>query len=226
MERDPLGRRCLDELYSGSQSIFIQKGQDDKDKVVAKLHPVGRLDYDSTGLLLFSSSGLLTQTLFHPDYKIEKEYVATVIRRVDEQKLRAKLAAGVQTAEGVYTGILLNVTHMPAEKVMPYLQSVKDEMLEAYIETDLDSRNYLDAIELSTVIVVVREGKHRMVRRILANCGHDVVSLHRTRLGKIKLGELPVGEVRELTSKETVWAQKLLDKGKQKKGMDLNARLQ
>jgi hypothetical protein len=67
---------------------------------ISKMHPVGRLDYDSSGLLLFSSQGTLTQTLLHPTHEIEKEYVAIVTGTVDEDGLRETLSQG-----GTYTNI-------------------------------------------------------------------------------------------------------------------------
>ncbi|EEC45991.1 predicted protein [Phaeodactylum tricornutum CCAP 1055/1] len=133
------------------------------------MHPVGRLDYDTSGLLLFSSSGALTQRLLHPKHEVEKEYVAVVTGIVVEDELRATLAAGVR----------------------------------GYL-------NVFDAQALSTVRLTVSEGKHRMVRRILANCGHPVVSLHRDRLGAVALNDLPAGEYRPLTTEESPWAETLV----------------
>ena len=63
------------------------------------LHPVGRLDADTTGLLLFSRDGDLTHKLLHPKYGVEREYIAEVEGEVDEAVLRATLAAGVDTTE-------------------------------------------------------------------------------------------------------------------------------
>jgi 16S rRNA U516 pseudouridylate synthase RsuA-like enzyme len=60
------------------------------------------------------------------------------------------------------------------------------------------------------------EGKYRMVRRILANCGHPVVSLHRERIGTITIQDLPVGQCRPLTPTETIWAHGLAPKQKKK----------
>jgi 23S rRNA pseudouridine2605 synthase len=58
----------------------------------------------------------------------------------------------------------------------------------------------------------VQEGKYRMVRRMLANCGHPVVTLHRLKYGMVALGDLPEGEFREIfeDEPEAVWATKLL----------------
>jgi len=231
VRRDPRGRPCLDQLYTNGNSWFTQTTKQrvhDKDGTTVEfvektknlLHPVGRLDYDSTGLLLFSSSGPLTQTLLHPKHAIEKEYVATVTGAVNEDELRATLQAGVKTGEGVHTANLLSVQHMPDSEVAPYLQAIRAELPPEYNQTDLQIRGYLDvldAAQLSTVTLTVSEGKHRMVRRVLANAGHPVVSLHRARLGAIELGNLPVGATRELTAEETLWARRQLYKQQQAK---------
>jgi len=64
--------------------------------ILPNMHPVGRLDYDSSGLLLFSSSGTLTQKLLHPKHAIEKEYVVTVVGQVDTEALTRQLKQGVE----------------------------------------------------------------------------------------------------------------------------------
>jgi 16S rRNA U516 pseudouridylate synthase RsuA-like enzyme len=213
--------------------------------------------YDTSGLLLFSSSGPLTQTLLHPKHHVNKEYVAVVTGRVDEAVLRDQFTAGVTTGEGVHIAELLSVKHWgpdtdaavdadaaadssdtkqnddaavdssdadsstsdKKQSVAQFLQDIKTGMPPQYNQTDLKVRGYLDvfdATELSTVTMTVSEGKHRMVRRMLANCGHAVVALKRERLGAITLGDLPVGETRPLTVTELQWAEKMLKP--QKKG--------
>lgn len=76
---------------------------------VGKLHPVGRLDADSTGLLLFSTDGRVTQKLLHPKHEVDREYLATVENAVDEPTLRQALADGVETAEGIVQADLVSV---------------------------------------------------------------------------------------------------------------------
>jgi 23S rRNA pseudouridine2605 synthase len=201
--------------------------------------------YDTSGLLLFSSSGPLTQTLLHPKHSVSKEYVAVVTGRVDEAILREQFTAGVVTGTGNHTADLVSVHHWETgevvegtaaassdenaddsttttatahESVRQFLADIKAEFPPEYNQTDLKVRGYLDvfdATELSTVTLTVTEGKHRMVRRMLANCGHAVVALTRERLGGITLGDLPVGTSRPLTAEENKWAEKQL--GSQKK---------
>lgn len=135
------------------------------------LHPVGRLDADTSGLLLFSQDGKLTQRLLHPRRGVERAYVAQV-EGVGDAELIERLAAGVSTAEGTFTA---NVTRLDGD----------------------------------VVHLTVTEGKHRMVRRMLANAGYPVVALHRVRYGAVELGDLPEGESREATPDELAWVQAL-----------------
>lgn len=71
------------------------------------LHPVGRLDADTSGLLLFSSDGQLTQRLLHPQGGVEREYIAVVEGDSQRASLAEELAAGVLTSDGTFPAILL-----------------------------------------------------------------------------------------------------------------------
>lgn len=182
---------------------------------ISKMHPVGRLDYDSSGLILFSSDGKLTQTLLHPNHEIEKEYVAVVVGKVDEDELRATLAQGVTTSMGAFPADLREAKPIPEERVKPFIANIIDNLPPEYDLSRLDEKGYLffkDANELTEVRLVVEEGKHRMVRRILANSGFPVISLKRERLGILLLDDLEEGAYRELTEKEKQWAKALAKK--------------
>ena len=135
------------------------------------LHPVGRLDADTDGLLPFSSDGSITQQLLHPKHAIRKHYRARV-EGTPTAELARQLSAGVRTAEGTHTAELL---------------ACRDDLVE----------------------LVVTEGKHRMVRRMLANCGHPVVSLRRLAFGELTLGDLEAGSWRHPDAREQTWLQSL-----------------
>jgi len=66
------------------------------------------------------------------------------------------------------------------------------------------------SVDGADVRLVVTEGKHRMVRRMLANCGHPVRELRRERYGDIWLGELGKDGAREISGKELEWVKSWL----------------
>jgi 23S rRNA pseudouridine2605 synthase len=76
---DPQGRRVITELLG---------------KTPERLYPVGRLDYDATGLLLLTNDGELAHRLTHPSYVVPRAYRVTVAGEVGKEALR-QIAAGV-----------------------------------------------------------------------------------------------------------------------------------
>ena len=136
-----------------------------------QFHPVGRLDADTTGLLLFSRLGGVTQWLLHPKRAVERAYEATVEGEADGA-LAQTLSAGVETGEGTFTA-------------------------------------KVEARDGRWLRLAVTEGKHRMVRRMLANAGHPVLTLHRVRYGQFHLADLPEGESRALHDDELEWLKKI-----------------
>jgi 23S rRNA pseudouridine2605 synthase len=147
------------------------------------LHPVGRLDAETTGLLLFSSDGQLTQHLLHPKRELTRSYRAVV--QTLPADLKIKLQEGVQTSSGTFRATV--------EALVPF--NVDEHA--SFIEGHPHLSDIGGVIWLS-----VTEGKHRMVRRMLHNAGASVLSLHRERYGHIELGELTSGEYRVITSQE------------------------
>jgi 23S rRNA pseudouridine2605 synthase len=81
--REPGGRRAVVELVDSA----------------ARLYPVGRLDVDSTGLLLLTNDGELANRLTHPRYEVPKTYVVELRRPPAEAELR-RLASGVELDDG------------------------------------------------------------------------------------------------------------------------------
>ena len=139
-----------------------------------RLFPVGRLDSDSTGLLVLTDDGDLAYRLTHPRYKVPKEYevvTAGIPTRADLEALRR----GVELDDGVTA---------PAE--VDLIRATKG---------DRDSGR-------AELRVVIREGRHRQVRRMLQAVGHSTLSLRRTAFGPLRLGRLKGGGFRVLTSGE------------------------
>ena len=137
------------------------------------VYPVGRLDYDSEGLLILTSDGELAARLTHPRHGIEREYEVRVRGAPDRHALQ-RLARGV-IIEGRRT--------LPA-----------DVRLSRTIESAGGPQSLLS--------LVVREGRNRQVRKMCDEIGHPVVRLRRVRIGPIVDERLRPGEVRDLTPKE------------------------
>ena len=134
-----------------------------------RLYPVGRLDYDSEGLLLLTNDGDLTERMLHPSMEVEKVYLARVSYQVTEQEAR-RLAAGVM------------VDGRKTARAKTKILSVQN------LFTDM--------------LITIHEGRNRQVRKMVEQIGHEVVMLRRIRFGPIKLGDLPRGQWRNLTSEE------------------------
>ena len=131
-------------------------------------YPVGRLDYDTSGLLILTNDGELAQRLTHPKYGAVKTYLATV-KGIPSREALAAFRSGLMI-DGQLTG--------PCE-----------------IEITKKEPNAKLRIKL-------QEGRNRQVRKMCEAIGHPVINLKRVEVGPIKLGNLPRGEWRYLTSQE------------------------
>lgn len=69
-------------------------------EISARIYPVGRLDFDSEGLILLTNDGELTNLLLHPKFKIKKTYRAKIFGDLTEEKIK-KLRAGVELDDGL-----------------------------------------------------------------------------------------------------------------------------
>jgi pseudouridine synthase len=144
-------------------------------RLPGRVYPVGRLDAQSTGLLLLTNDGELTHLLTHPRYGVSKTYRATVDGAVTDQTAAA-LERGVWLADpgkrgGFKTGrCRVKVIRRGRER--------------------------------SVVEITFNEGRNVQVRRMLAQMKHKVRDLTRVRLGPLTLDGLSAGQSRTLTSRE------------------------
>jgi 23S rRNA pseudouridine2605 synthase len=137
-----------------------------------RLFHVGRLDTDTSGLLLLTNDGEFAQRMAHPSYEVDKTYVATVDGVVYPKVLKT-LLAGVTLEDGPVT--------VSSVRLVGGRGSARDG---------------------SIVELVIHEGRNRIVRRLLEHVGHPVRQLTRTAIGPIVLGRLGAGEMRDLTNDE------------------------
>lgn len=137
------------------------------------VYPVGRLDYDSEGLLLLTSDGDLAARLTHPRHGVEREYEVRV-RGVPDEHALERLSKGV-SLEGRRTA--------PARVELARV-----------VEGEHGPQALLS--------FVIREGRNRQVRNMCDAIGHPVVRLRRVRIGPIVDDHIRPGEFRDLTARE------------------------
>ena len=164
---DPEGRRTVMDLLRGVREY---------------VYPVGRLDYDSEGLLLLTSDGDLAARLTHPRHGVERVYEA-IVAGVPDRSAIDQLRRGV---------VLDGARTQPAD-------------------VRLGNSVGRGGRETTRLTVTLREGRNRQVRRMCAAIGHPVRRLTRVRMGPIGLGDLPEGRWRDLTPREIATLKRTAD---------------
>jgi len=129
------------------------------------IYPVGRLDYESEGLLILTNDGDLAARLTHPSHGVARVYEARVLGVPDPHDLD-RLSRGV-TIEGRRTA----------------LADVK-------------------LLSASVLLITIREGRNRQVRKMCETIGHPVTHLKRVAIGPIRDARLKLGKWRDLTLDE------------------------
>jgi 23S rRNA pseudouridine2605 synthase len=138
-----------------------------------RLFHVGRLDTDTSGLILLTNDGEFAHRMAHPSYEVDKTYVAEVEGEVTKATLE-QLKAGVTLEDGPVT--------VSSARLLTAGQG--------------------GAKGRSIVELVIHEGRNRIVRRLLDQVGHPVRRLTRTAIGPVELQGLKAGALRDLTSDE------------------------
>ena len=137
-----------------------------KDLLLQDVKPVGRLDKETEGLLLFTNDGDLLHRLISPKKEVPKVYYARHEGQATEEDVKA-FADGLTLRDGTVC---------------------------------LSAR--LEPLGAGESRITVCEGKYHQVRRMMASRGMTVLYLKREQEGSLTLGELALGEVRELTLQE------------------------
>lgn len=140
------------------------------------LFPVGRLDFDTTGLLLFTTDGDLGNLLLHPAHHVWKTYIAQVDGLCCEAELEA-LRQGITLDDGPCQPARCRVLS-PAEALDVCPKGVPSGT--------------------TAVEIQIHEGRKNQVKRMFSKIGHPVLRLHRSSFGELGLGKLKSGSWRLL----------------------------
>jgi len=140
-----------------------------------RLYPVGRLDSDTSGLLLMTNDGEWAQKLTHPKHETQKTYVAVVHGVPSVTNLRI-----------FRQGILIDGKKTARAQI---------KLLEQLPIKGKKEQN-------SKLLITIHEGRNHQVRKMCEAIGHKIITLKRVEVGGLLLGNLAKGKWRHLTPKE------------------------
>ncbi len=156
--------------------------------VPTDVYPVGRLDYDSEGLLLITNDKSINQQLLHPQFAHQRTYWVQVDGAITKEAL-AQLTKGVS----------INVDGKIYQTKPATLEQLPDDI-------EVPDRNppirFRKNIPTSWVSIQLTEGKNRQVRKMFAQVGFPVLRLIRAKLGKYSIQEMQPGDCLSLTAAE------------------------
>ena len=165
-------------------SLQDDRGRPDLSRYVSRyeerLFNVGRLDAQTSGLLILTNDGELAHVLAHPSFGVMKTYIAKVDGRMSAQTV-GKLTSGIDLEDG------------------PIAADKARILGSGSTGRGADGRGGADK---TMVEVTLHSGRNRIVRRMLDAVGHPVIDLVRRQFGPLHLGTLAPGEIRDLNKAE------------------------
>ena len=173
-------------LFNKPYGVLCQFSQDGSDKPtlaqyikVPGVYPAGRLDTDSEGLLLLTDDGKLQARIADPRFKLAKTYLAQVEGVPDEAALEA-LRRGVQLKDGLTRPA--EAEPIPTPDLWPRGSPIRVRQ----------------TVPDSWIMLTLREGKNRQVRRMTAAVGFPTLRLVRWQIGEWSVEGLAPGEWRDV----------------------------
>lgn len=152
--RDPEGRKTIYDLLPDREQY---------------LFPVGRLDLDTSGLLILTNDTQFAERMTNPDYKVPKTYLVKASKFLADEDLD-RLRNGVELHDG------------------PTRPATVTRLREAGGKTVFE--------------ITITEGRNRQVRRMVEALDAKVLKLVRVAIGNVRIGDLTIGNARELTEQE------------------------
>ena len=149
-----------------------------------RIYTVGRLDYDTSGVLLLTNDGDFANQIIHPRYHIAKTYNLTINGILKGEHMKA-IQNGIVLDDGIKT--------LPAKLKITEKDEKKNQM---------------------SFDLTIYEGRNRQIKRMMEALGFEVRRLHRKQLGFLRVDDLSQGEYRRLKPFEVKKLRTLAEKGK------------
>jgi 23S rRNA pseudouridine2457 synthase len=157
-------------------------------KLPKDIYPVGRLDYDSEGLLVLTNDNKLNHLLLNPTLAHEREYLVQLDGEIDQWAI-----------DNLETGVDITVDG----KTYHTKTSVAKKILQpAEVQERIPPVRFRKNIPTSWISLVITEGKNRQVRKMTAKTGFPTLRLIRYRIEGLTLVGLRPGEMMEIDKEE------------------------
>ena len=166
------GKLCLKDILNVSKDVY----------------PVGRLDYDSEGLLLLTNDTSINHQLLHPKFAHARTYWVQVDGAITNEAI-----------ENLSNGVTISVDGKTYETKKAILKIVSDSL-------EVPERNppirVRKSIPTSWVSIQLTEGKNRQVRKMFASVGFPVLRLIRSQIGQFSIDQMQPGDCLSLNLEE------------------------
>lgn len=149
-----------------------------------RIFTVGRLDYDTSGVIILTNDGDFANMIIHPRYHLPKTYNLTINGILTGEQLLS-LTKGIILDDGIKT--------LPAK----------------YKVTEKDTNKNQMSLDLT-----IYEGRNRQIKRMMETFGYEVTRLHRKQLGFLRVDDLSQGSYRKLKPHEVKQLRQLANTGK------------
>ena len=178
MLNKPVGYLCSRKSQGGDPTIYQLLPP-----IYHLLKPVGRLDKDSSGLLLLTDDGDFAHRMTHPSFHKNKTYEVTLDKPLEPLHQQMISDYGITLEDGV--------SKLMIEKIDEHERSARALGGEAPLR---DSFPKQAEGRVPLYRIVMHEGRNRQIRRTFIALGYTVTQLHRTQFGNYILGDLATSQ--------------------------------
>ena len=177
----PMNLVCDRNDLHGRKTIydFIKTIKERDENSMNSLFAVGRLDANSTGLLILTNDGNFANRILQPDSNITKKYFVKIIGKLTDDE-NTRLLQGIE------------------------ITLEKDGVTETY-KTDkcnIEDIKFNSKDDLTSLNIIISEGKNRQIRRMFLAVNHKVTELKRVSIGNLLLGDLKEGGYKFMKKEE------------------------